>query len=461
MLRRLLATAAIAALGGYLLGRQIPNVPVANPAPAHVHNAAKISLARDATKQLYVCPMHHEITSDSPDHCPICGMALVKAETIADTDIGQSGSPVVRITPNVVEELGVRTAKAQFGEMFRNIETIGKITRVDPTARRILSPPISGQLIYVAKKIEGDPVVQGELLFSVSSPELLRVENEFQQAARLGGRAMATSMIPRLRDMGLSPEQIAQLQTGKASALPVEVYSVEDGIVFAQRGKVGDEIPSGFTVFNLSGQGQVIDVTAEIFERQWSWIQQGQDATVEVRDLPGTTFHGKVTRVEPPVGYTTRSLEAHIEFRSNNSGFNQAMFAHVVIHGQPRHNVLMVPADAVIRTSEGDRIIAVRPDGSFQPLTVSTGEESAGTVEILSGIQAGVPVVVSGQFLIDSESSVLADLRRMRRSARHLPFHGPTIQAAHPGAIPDAKVLGTTDQNSIPATTQRPQADRS
>jgi len=229
----------------------------------------------------------------------------------------------------VVHNLGIRTATVEKGDLHRSIETIGKITRVDPTARRIITPPIKGELVYIADKQDGDLVAEGELLFKVSSGELIELEKEFQEAYLSGDRAAATSMIPRLRKMGLAIEQIARLQTGEEADFPVEVYAFEDGFIFARRGFVGESVHTGFTVFNVGGGYKVIEVTAEIFERQWGWVEEGQTATMTVRGLPGTVFDGKVVRVEPPVGYTTRSLEVALKFKTDHPGISGYFPEHV------------------------------------------------------------------------------------------------------------------------------------
>ncbi len=280
-------------------------------------------------------------------------------------------------------------------------------------ARRTITPPIRGELVMIADKHDSDFVTEGELLFTVRSEELFEHEKTFQDAFQSGDRATANAMIPQLSKMGLTPEQIARLQAGETPEMPVGVYAFEDGFIYTRRGRIGEKVHTGFTVFNVGGNYRVIEVTAEIFERQWGWVEQGQKAQMTVRGLPGTVFEGEVVRVEPPVGYTTRSLEVALKFKTDHPELSQSMFAHVSIAGQPRSNVLLVPTDSVIRTGEGDRVVLARGENSFQPVPVVAGEEAGGRIEIRSGLQAGDQVVASGQFLIDSESNLQAGFRRM------------------------------------------------
>jgi len=331
---------------------------------------------------------------------------------VADA-VDEGAYPAIKVASSVAHNLGIRYALAERKDLQRNIETIGKITRVDPMARRINTPPINGELAYIAEKEDGDFLERGELLFTIVSEELFDLQKVYQEAALSGDQATAAAMIPNMRQMGLSLDQIVALQNGAEPEFPVEVYATEDSYIFSRRGFVGESVHTGFTVFNVGGHYNVIEVTAEIFERQWSWVEAGQTASMTVRGLPGSVFEGTVARVQPPVGFTTRSLEVALKFNTNDPGLSQSMFAHVSILGRPKENVLLVPLGAVIRTGSEQRVVIKHDDGSYQPVVVVAGEESSGMVEILSGLQENDTVVTSGQFLVDSESNLSVDFSRM------------------------------------------------
>jgi Cu(I)/Ag(I) efflux system membrane fusion protein len=89
------------------------------------------------------------------------------------------------------------------------------------------------------------------------------------------------------------------------------------------------------------------------------------------------------------------------------------MYANVTIHSSPRENALSVPTDALIRSGDTQRVIVAKGDGRFEPVEVQSGIESGDRIEILAGLENGDTVVVSGQFLIDSEANLRAGLRRL------------------------------------------------
>ena len=135
---------------------------------------------------------------------------------------------------------------------------------------------------------------------------------------------------------------------------------------------------------------------------------------MRLRNLPGVVFNGIVSRVEPPVGYTTRSLEIKLKFKIKNQAVSQSMFAQINIQGQERSGLLLVPSTAIIRTQNQNRVVKAYKTGVFDPTTVVVGEESQGMTEIVSGLDEGDFVVTSGQFLIDSESQLQAGFERMK-----------------------------------------------
>jgi len=157
----------------------------------------------------------------------------------------------------------------------------------------------------------------------------------------------------------------------------------------------------------------MVEVKAEIFERQWGRVAVGQDATMTVRSLAGSVFRGKVIHVESPDDYMAHELEVALRFRTGDPRLLPGMFAQVRILGAARAGLLLVPRGTIISGAEGERVVRVLGDGRYQPVVVTLGQEADGMVEVRSGLDPGDQVVTSGQFLIDSESHLLSGLRRM------------------------------------------------
>jgi len=174
----------------------------------------------------------------------------------------------------------------------------------------------------------------------------------------------------------------------------------------------GDPVEVGTKVVTLGGVNR-IPVVVNLFEGQGAWIDRGQRITVRIPTMPGTEYEGQVDRTDREINFSTRTLPVYVGFSSTNPRIRYGMLVEVTIHASARENVLRIPREALIRTGESDRVILARGNGRFQPVSVEAGIESGDYIEILSGLEQGQEIVVSGQFLIDSESSLMADFRRM------------------------------------------------
>lgn len=382
---------------------------VADPALHQPGNGDPARLPSQASAaSLDPCAMHAQAKQEHPGGCPIDG-----TDPVLHSSRHDHGASAVAIAPEVRLSLGIRTHVAHFVDMPQTIETIGKITRIDSMGRRVITPPIAGELIDIAEKRQGDPIAAGDLLFAIRSDALFDLEKAFQDASMADDTVEATRLSTELTRMGLRKEQIARLEQRVPANLPVQVFAPEDGFVYTRRGRVGERVHDQFTVFNIGGNGRVIHLTAEIFERQWGKVKVDQKARITVRGVPGVVFEGTVVRVEPPVGYTTRSLEVGIEFKTDHPRLSSSQFAHVSIEGAELKHRLMVPVHSVIRTGRGDRVVVQLDQRRFAPVDVVTGEEAGTMIEILSGIAEGDRVVASGQFLVDSESHLQTGLERL------------------------------------------------
>jgi Cu(I)/Ag(I) efflux system membrane fusion protein len=164
-----------------------------------------------------------------------------------------------------------------------------------------------------------------------------------------------------------------------------------------------------FTIADLSRVWVMVDV----FEAQIDWLAPGLNAEIRVPARPGKVLEGRVDYLYPVLDPKTRTLRVRLVFENPDMALKPNMFADVVIYGGPKHDVLKIPAEALIVTGERSTVVKVIEDGRFQPVDVVTGMERAGEVEILSGLEEGDRVVLSGQFLIDSESSLQASFMRL------------------------------------------------
>jgi Cu(I)/Ag(I) efflux system membrane fusion protein len=399
MSKPVVITAAViaAVIVGVMIGRT--TAPVAEPG-----TSAAVPQEREIL--YWVAPMDPNFRRDEPGQSPM-GMDLVPV--YADEVDAAPGT--VRIDPTVINNLGVRTARAEQGPLSRRIETVGYVNFDEETLQHVHTR-VDGWIEKLAVTATGDPVTEGELLFELYSPTLVNAQQEYLTAVRSNNQVLLEASRDRLTALGVTDSEIARLRQNREASQRVRVYAASDGVIAHLGVREGIYITPATEVMSVARLDQVW-VHAEVFERQSAWVQPGQVAQVELDSLPGKTWQGTVDYVYPELDPTTRTLRVRIRFNNEGEMLRPNMFARVTLLSAATEPVVHVPSEALIRGGSIDRVVRALGDGRFRSQPVSVGIESGDRVAILEGLAAGDRVVTSGQFLIDSESNIESALGRM------------------------------------------------
>lgn len=376
----------------------------------------------------YVCPMHPQIVRDDPGTCPLCGMDLVpkKVEGMAPRGGAEQGRepargplPVVTIRPETLQNMGVRTAQVERRTLRRRIDTLGYVL-YDEDRQTHVHPRASGWVEKLYVRAIGDRVHRGQRLLELYAPEILSAQEEYlvalhnAQSHRLGaeGNSLLEAAQDRLRLLEVPVPVIRELRTSGKVQRTVPVLAPRAGVVTRMGIREGMYVTPSveqFTITDLS----TVWVLVEVFEHQQAWVETGGLAEIRVGALPGRVWQGEVDYIYPELDARTRTLRTRLRFANPDGALKPNMLADAVVYGSPRVAVLTVPRPALIVTGARTAVIRALDGGRFQPVEVRPGITSEGQVEILEGLQENDRVVVSGQFLIDSESNLQASFRRM------------------------------------------------
>ncbi|MCW9015225.1 MAG: efflux RND transporter periplasmic adaptor subunit [Gammaproteobacteria bacterium] len=391
----------------------------------------------------YVCPMHPQIIRGEPGNCPICGMDLVAVKNEAEQEkrilywvapmdasyrrdqpgkspMGMDLIPVyddaddgvnVRISPAVINNMGVRTAKVERGKLWRRIDTVATVD-YDESRVSHIHLRTEGWIEKLAVRSEGERVKKGDRLFNVYSPTLVNAMEEYVQAFNSSNRRLVSASRDRLISLGISNRQINNLNKNKKVPQTVAIYAQQDGVVASLKVREGMFVKPATEIMRLANLSRVW-ILAEVFENQVDWVALGQTADVSLSYLPGKQWEGKVEYIYPSLDPKTRTLKVRLQFDNPSEELKPNMYAHVRIYGGAKENILHIPREALIRTGQEQRVIVDLGDGRFAQNKVIAGMESGDWVEIIEGLRENDTVVVSGQFLIDSEASLKASLMRM------------------------------------------------
>lgn len=433
--------------------------------------------------------MHPQIVQDAPGTCPICGMDLVARAAEAPA----TGYPEVRLDSALIQNLGLRTARVERGNLWEPVRALGRV-QYDETRIAHLHPRASGWITRLAVRAEGETVTQGQTLAEFYSPDILAAQIDFLlalghsssttgRAARGGGGGSAGPVVGKdisagagavsgsggdsgaggrtsvgmgsgggpvavkadkarnlLRLLDVPEAVIDAIQISRETRDTIPIPAPITGVVTGLTAREGMYVTPDSTMFTLVDNRRVW-VRVDVFEHQIAGLEPGQTAQMRVPAYPGRTWEGELDYLYPELDPKTRTLPVRLVFDNPDGALRPNLFAEVSIEGEGRRNVLKIPREALIHTGERESVVLALGEGRFQPVDVTTGARLGGEVEILAGLKEHDEVVVSGQFLIDSESSLRASFQRLTSG-------GAAEEVARGGAGEDKASVGDAGQTS-------------
>lgn len=363
-----------------------------------------------ADQPLYwVAPMDPNFRRDKPGKSPM-GMDLVPV--YAEEANPEANSPgTVSIAPQVINNLGVRTAHVTSEHIDSSVTTVGYVQYNEDNLLHI-HPRVDGWIEELFVTAAGNPVSQGQPLYSLYSPQLVNAQEEFLIALRRDNQALIQAARERLEALQLSPRVIRELEANRKVQQTVMFYSPQSGVVDGLKVREGFYVQPGTTLMSIA-QLDDIWVEAEVYERDAAAIEQGLSVSMSLEYIPGRQWQGIVDYVYPSLNPMTRTLRLRMKFDNPEQILKPNMFATAEIKTEQLPAQFVVPKSAVIRTGKQDRVVLSLGDGKFKSVAVTIGKIGRDSIEILEGVDADDEVVTSAQFLIDSESSKTSDFTRM------------------------------------------------
>jgi len=322
----------------------------------------------------------------------------------------QAGS-TIKVSPTVQNNLGIRTDIVELGPLPREIDTVAYVGYNKALVTR-LHTRAEGWVQNLVVRSSGERIHQGELLFTLYAPKLVTAEEEYLRVFAGGNMDLIEASRQRLSSLGISDAQIARLGETRMADAYVPYYAEQGGVVQDLGIRPGQYVTPETELMQLGGFASVW-LTAEVFENQADWVDVGDAAELSLPALPGKVFRGKVDFVAPSLDPLTRTQEVRLRFDNPGELLKPGMYANARIYASPIQNAVSVPAEALIQTGDGDRVVVALSGGLFDARAVTAGIESGGRLQILSGLKPGEHIVVSGQFLLDSEESLRGGLDRL------------------------------------------------
>jgi membrane fusion protein, copper/silver efflux system len=331
---------------------------------------------------------------------------------------GGSDEGTVAISSRVQQNLGVRVAEVKLGTLTSTVEAVGSVAYNERDVA-VVQARSNGFLERLYVRAPLDPVRKGQPLAELYVPDWVAAQEEYLTAKRISAQSTARSLAglddgarQRMRLAGMSDAQIAAVEASGKVQTRVTITAPIAGVIGELNAREGMTVMAGAPLFRLNGMSTVW-VNAEVPEASAAQVRPGNPVEARTPAVSGAVFKGKVSAILPEVNPATRTIKARIELANPGGQLVSGMFATVSFAPAARKDVLLVPSEAVIQTGKRSVVVVAQGDGKFAPVDVEIGLDSNGQTEIRKGLQAGQKVVVSGQFLVDSEANLKASTTRM------------------------------------------------
>jgi Cu(I)/Ag(I) efflux system membrane fusion protein len=396
----LVALAAVAGVAGaaFYLGRSTAD-------HASIASSATAASAAERKVLYWHDPMVPGQKFDKPGRSPFMDMQLVPV--YAD-EAGDSG---VRVSPQVQQNLGIRTAVVTRAEVSSSFDAVGAV-QFDERLSVAVQTRTAGYLERLAVRAPMERVVKGQALATVFAPDWLGPLNDIVALKKAGASAeLLAAARERTRAMSIPGELVRQAEEGGTPLARYNLVAPASGVIAELGVRDGVAVSPGMTLFRIAGLERVWAV-AEVPEAQAVRLQRGQKVNAILQADPTQSFTGTMQEVLPQVNAATRTLQARFEVDNRGGALVPGMLLRLQVAG-PAVSRLVVPAEAVIRT--GTRAVAIvrKADGTFEPREVKLGAELGEQLEVVQGLVEGDEVVASGQFLVDSEARLRSVLGSM------------------------------------------------
>ncbi|MCC7200729.1 MAG: efflux RND transporter periplasmic adaptor subunit, partial [Gammaproteobacteria bacterium] len=355
-------------------------------------------------------PMLPQHRFDAPGKSPFMDMMLVPKYA---GDAGDSGS--VTIDPRLVQNLGVRAAPAVLDRIDRSVQANGEVA-FNEREIAVVQARVDAIVERLHVRATLDPVKAGQPLLALIAPEWTAAQEEYLSLRRARTpdiQNFIDAARRRLLLLGMSEAQISAIERSGRSDTRIVIHAPRDGVVAELAVREGARVMAGLPLLTINGLSTVW-VNAAVPEASAGIVSKGAKVIASVPAYPGQRFEGTVDAVLPSVDSQTRTLSARIVLDNLDQRLTPGMFVALQLRpvdAGPR--CVLVPTEAVIATGTRQAVIVAEGRGRFRAQEVRVGIESGGRSEILEGVEAGEEVVLSGQFLIDSEASLRGALARL------------------------------------------------
>jgi Cu(I)/Ag(I) efflux system membrane fusion protein len=376
---------------------------------------------------VWTCSMHPQIRKDEPGDCPICGMDLIpllKSDVVMDDQ-------AIEMSESAMKLAEVQTSIVTRGNVSKEIRLYGKI-QADERLLKSQTAHIPGRIEQLLVNVTGENVTKGQLIAKIYSPELITAQKELLEALEMADKypEMIGAAREKLRLWKLSDEQIDEIEKSKTTSTVFDVFATTTGIVTNRKVKTGDYVSRGDVLFEMADLSRIW-VLFDAYESDLSWISPGQNVEFTTQAVPGKTFNGKITFIDPVVDASTRITKVRVEVPNSGLQFKPEMFVNGTIKSQMAGSgdQLIIPQSAVLWTGTRS-VVYVKLPGTDQPAfkmrEITLGSAMKDAYVVMDGLEEAEEIVTNGTFSVDAAAQLAGKTSMMNQEASLKETHAMT-----------------------------------
>ncbi|MCB8995504.1 MAG: efflux RND transporter periplasmic adaptor subunit [Bacteroidales bacterium] len=368
---------------------------------------SKVQTVEEGKHTIWTCAMHPQIRMDKPGKCPICGMELIplKQATISiDPD-------ALEMTEEAIKLADVQTNVVTSKIPMKEVRLYGKI-QADERLIQTQPAHIPGRIEKLLVNFTGEEVKKGQVIAQIYSPELITAQEELLEAVKMKDMQprILEAAREKLRQWKLSDNQIAEIENSGNPKAVFDVYATVSGIVISRRVNVGDYISQGSPLFEIADLSSVWAMF-DAYESDLPWIRKGDKISFTLQSLPGKSFSGTVSFIDPVINPQTRVARVRMDISNPAKILKPEMFATGIIKAQleTSGNKLIIPQSAVLWTGTRSIVYIKLPDTdepAFISREVTLGPALTNSYVVLSGLKEGEEIVTNGTFSVDAAAQL-------------------------------------------------------
>ncbi|WP_229663549.1 efflux RND transporter periplasmic adaptor subunit [Pedobacter quisquiliarum] len=360
------------------------------------------SASTAAAAKTYTCPMHPQVLQDKQGTCPVCGMDLVlfeKSAAVEGLQLNDRQRALANISTMAIET-GAETSVRQLnGRLVAN-----------PAQTTFITSRVAGRIDRLYVRQTGEPVSKGQPLYQIYSEDLVTLQQEFllatEQAAQFPEDKTFAQLLLAARQKlilyGQSAGQIRLLQQKRKANPNITIFAAETGTVAELSVTEGQYVAEGSPLLKLESYNSLW-VEADIYASELGNIKAGQQLRVQIPGWEDQPQRVKVSFINPALQSGSQLLQIRAEMPNPGGIWQPGLQAKVFVESKTDAKSIVLPADAVLKNAAGAHVWLERKQGYYEPRVVQAGAERAQGVEIISGLNPGDRVVVSGAYLLYSE----------------------------------------------------------